>query len=407
MSKSKNNGVDPQIAGRAVRRGHGPAVHDVRGATGADRSNGPTRAWRARSASCVACGRRCTSTSSRGAAPGARCRRARRRAARVAAAGARDAPQGHRRPRPAPRLQHGHRGGHGTDECARRSSRTTLTQGRAVRQEALENDRADAVADRAARLPRAVAGAGPRRGCHRRSRGPSTTRRRSARQRGGRSCRSTASCVGASWYPPVPRGDRARGGAGGRNRAALHGGQAVAQGRSTCRASSSTSSCEHDARRVVAMERAGARSAARRLRLPHAGRDDAARGRAQRLPIGAGPVEPVRGRIAPRPRTQRRERPGIGRGGGCRRPSAQRTHRSPRAVRVVAQHAAGIRDLLYGRLHDRTRRRGGPAAAAPRVDAQLQLRPVPPAREGPEEDVLREAMARDLADLVLRRLETL
>ena len=60
MSKSKNNGVDPDALVAEVRRGHRAAVHDVRRRRQSRRSSGPTRASKARSGSCDDCGRRCT-----------------------------------------------------------------------------------------------------------------------------------------------------------------------------------------------------------------------------------------------------------------------------------------------------------------------------------------------------------
>jgi hypothetical protein len=56
MSKSKNNGVDPQDADRPLRRRHRAPVRDVRHRRRSRRSSGTTPASKARTASCAGSG---------------------------------------------------------------------------------------------------------------------------------------------------------------------------------------------------------------------------------------------------------------------------------------------------------------------------------------------------------------
>ena len=84
MSKSKNNGVDPQDADRPLRRRHRAPVHDVRRAAGGDAGVERRRRGRRATASCAGSGTSAASSAARAARRRARPsrRRGRRKALR-------------------------------------------------------------------------------------------------------------------------------------------------------------------------------------------------------------------------------------------------------------------------------------------------------------------------------------
>ncbi len=159
MSKSENNGVDPQ--GLVERFGADTARLFImfasppeqtlewsdEGVQGACRFI--RRLWNARARA-----RRARAPRRR-----SRPRALERRSSASCGAGAPDARQGDRRHRPAAQLQHRDRRRHGAAERRRQRSATRARRRRAVRQEALEIAVLRALTHHPARLPRAVAGA--------------------------------------------------------------------------------------------------------------------------------------------------------------------------------------------------------------------------------------------------------
>ncbi len=308
----------------------------------------------------------------------------------------------------APHVQHRDRRGDGTHERARPQFDDRSAQGRAVMQEALE-----------------IVVLGCRRSC----RTPAT--------RCGASSGHAGAVIDERWPQvdagalerdaievvvqvngklrgrvTVPaerrRGDRARGGAGGRGRARVRRRQADPQVRVRARQARERGRMTHAAHAQPA--RCGSAAslawrlalAARRLRLPHAGRDGAARGHAAsvyvidgrtschaRSPSSCARATRASGGAADEHRRRRRT-PSI-------RVIAARSHRAAGALGFRAQHAAGVRDLLP---IEYSVDRGGKEVLEPQpleMIRNLSFDESQLLAKDREEDILREAMARDLA----------